>query len=98
MLGSRASTTCRRTFGSPTTSSSALLARRMPALLRTRAAVRTSIPWLAGWRDERTGPHRALADRDAPHRERPDGALQLALRPPSRRRVPAPDREHRHEP
>ena len=37
-------------------------------------------------------------DRVPPHRRRPHGALQLALRPARGRRVPAPDREHRPQP
>ncbi len=37
-------------------------------------------------------------DRLPPHRRRPHVPLQLAVRAARRRRDPAPDREHRHEP
>ena len=43
-------------------------------------------------------PLRALADRLPAHRRRPDRALQLALRPPRRRHLPAQDRGHRPRP
>ena len=49
-------------------------------------------------RDERPRPHGAQPDRLPPHRRRAHVPLQLALRARPRRRVPAPDREHRHEP
>ena len=49
--------------------------------------------------DERARPHGAQPDRvPRTSAERPHGALQLALRAPRGRRVPAADREHRHEP
>ena len=40
-------------------------------------------------------PVRPVADRLPAHRRRPHGAVQLAVRPPSRRQVPAADRGHR---
>src|SRR5438034_6322148 len=43
-------------------------------------------------------PHGAEPNRVPAHRERPHGALQLALRATPRRRVPPPHREHGHEP
>ena len=45
-----------------------------------------------------TSPLRAEPDRLPPHRRRPHRALQLALRPPRGRRVPAARREHRPQP
>ena len=46
----------------------------------------------------RTSPHGTEPDRLPPHRRRAHVPLQLALRARRWRRVPAPDREHRHEP
>src|SRR5512133_125761 len=48
------------------------------------------------WRG-RPSPLCAESDRLTAHRQRPHGALQLALRPSRRRRVLAAYREHRHE-
>ena len=49
-------------------------------------------------RHVRESPHGAEPDRLPPHRRRAHVPLQLALRAPAGRRVPAPHREHRHEP
>ena len=46
----------------------------------------------------RAGENGPEPDRLPPHRRRPDVPLQLAVRAPARRRVPAADREHRHGP
>ncbi len=46
----------------------------------------------------RPRPHGSEPDRLPARRRRPHVPLQLALRPPAGRRVPAADREHRHEP
>ena len=46
-------------------------------------------------RDPTTRPIRAVADRLSPRRRRPHGALQLAVRPSSRRRVRPAHRGHR---
>src|SRR5581483_10159257 len=47
--------------------------------------------------DAGSRPHGTEPDGLPPHRERPHGALQLAVRAPRGRRVPAADREHGHE-
>src|SRR5439155_5909875 len=49
-------------------------------------------------RVERPRPHGTEPDGCPPSRGRPHRALQLALRTPSRRRVPRPHREHRYKP
>src|SRR5256885_11513173 len=49
-------------------------------------------------RHVRESPHGAEPDRLPPHRKGAHVPLQLAVRAPAGRRVPAPDREHRYEP
>ena len=49
-------------------------------------------------RGDRPSPHGSVADRFPPHRRRADIPFQLALRARARRRVPASNREHGHEP
>ena len=53
---------------------------------------------LLAWSYERSPPHGPEPDRLPPHRPRPHVPLQLALRAPAGRGVPAADREHGHEP
>ena len=50
------------------------------------------------WADVRPRPHGPVAHRLPPHRRCAHVPLQLALRARARRGVPAPDREHGHEP
>src|SRR5687768_953591 len=50
------------------------------------------------FRRARPRPYGPVAHRPPAHRRRADVPVQLALRPRTGRRVPAPDREHRHEP
>src|SRR5436190_24238742 len=70
------------------------IAESIPPAQETCAPI--SMPSLRYGCDVCTRAHGAKPDGAPPHRERPYGALQLALRPQPRRGVRAPDREHGH--
>ena len=70
-------------------------ASAMLGALASRVAMARMVGEIARERKQCRHALRALAHRLPPYRRRAHGLVQLALRAPSRRQVPAPDRGHR---